>query len=212
VSPYLPGSSEACFTGASGRRVGSKAFMTHMSRRNTFPSMPFIFSGLAFVMLFATAASSLTARSASRSYPSRLSFIFCMERHAHAGSEATHAYLSHLAYLLRDLGRGLQVLSDHRDRLHDRAEDIERRDGVIEGSHACEGRLMFKTAISNSVKRAGSRRKTLDRCSTSWAEGKSRNPGRTALELDGTGIVRTRVRVRQATCRYSPALTSKAMR
>jgi hypothetical protein len=107
-----------------------------MSRRNKFPSMPFIFSGLAFEIVFATAASSLTARSASRSYPSRFSFIFYMERHAHAGSESKHAYLSHLAYLLRDLGRGFQVFTNHRDRLYDRAEDIERRDGVIEATHA----------------------------------------------------------------------------
>jgi hypothetical protein len=47
-----------------------------------------------------------------------------------------HAYLDHLAGLHRDLDRRLQVLSDHRDRLHDRAQDIERGDRTIEASHA----------------------------------------------------------------------------
>jgi hypothetical protein len=145
-----------------------------MSRSNTFPSMPFIFSGLAFVMIFATAASSLTARSASRSYPSRFSFIFCLECHACAESEEKNAHLGYLAYLLRDLGCGLQVLTNYRDRLHDRAKDIERRDGMIEAGHACEGGVMVKTVFAESRSGSDRGRKTLDRRSTSWAKGKLR--------------------------------------
>jgi hypothetical protein len=44
-------------------------------------------------------------------------------------------HLDHLADLRRDLGRGLQAISDDRDRLDDRAEDAERGDGVIEAIH-----------------------------------------------------------------------------
>jgi hypothetical protein len=73
-----------------------------MSRHNKFPSMPFIFSGLAFVIVFATAASNLTARSASRSYPWRFSFIFCMECYADAGGGEKHATLaiSHIFFAI----------------------------------------------------------------------------------------------------------------
>jgi hypothetical protein len=55
-----------------------------------------------------------------------------------------NAHVDHLAELLRDLSRCLQVLSDNRNGLHDRAEKIERGDGVIEAGHACQGRLKSK--------------------------------------------------------------------
>jgi hypothetical protein len=45
----------------------------------------------------------------------------------------------------------------------------------------------------------------------SGEELQTRNAGRTALKLGGTGIMRAHGRVRQATCRCSPALTSRAV-
>jgi hypothetical protein len=51
--------------------------------------------------------------------------------------DGTH--LDHLAYLRRDLGRRLQAVSDHRDRLDDRAEDVERGDSMIETTHVDHG-------------------------------------------------------------------------
>jgi hypothetical protein len=101
--------------------------------------MPFSFSGLDLEIVFATAASSRTARFASSSYASRFSFIFWHggERHGELGDKATH--LDHLADLLRDLGRRLQAISDYRDRLYDGAKDIEHGDGVVEARHVDEG-------------------------------------------------------------------------
>jgi hypothetical protein len=48
-------------------------------------------------------------------------------------NDATH--LDHIANLRRDLGRRLQAVSDDRDRLDDRAEDVERGYSVIEATH-----------------------------------------------------------------------------
>jgi hypothetical protein len=48
-------------------------------------------------------------------------------------------HLDHLADRLRVLGRRLQTTSDYRDRFHDRAEDVERGDGMIEASLVDQG-------------------------------------------------------------------------
>jgi hypothetical protein len=53
--------------------------------------------------------------------------------------EESCAHFDCLTYLRRDLGRRLQAISDYRHRLHDRAEDIERRDSAIEVTHAYGG-------------------------------------------------------------------------
>jgi hypothetical protein len=50
------------------------------------------------------------------------------------------------------------------------------------------------------------------RASMSARKLQARNTGRTALKLGGARIVRAHGRVRQATCRCSPAVNSRAMR
>jgi hypothetical protein len=137
---------------------------THRSRRATFPSMPFSFSGLAFMRVFATAASSIAARCASCSYPPRFSFTCYGDHRADIRCRDEHTYLENLADLRRDLGRRLQVISDHRDGLHDGAEDIEHGDGLIEATHACKSSGMCKVVLLDVMKNGGSRRKALNHC------------------------------------------------
>jgi hypothetical protein len=117
--------------------MGAMPLKTHGSSRATLLSIPFKFAGLAFEIVFATAASSRTARSASFPYASRVSFISCEEGQRDVWKEGRQAHLDHLTYLCYDLGRRLQATSDYGHRLYARADEIERGDGEIKASHAC---------------------------------------------------------------------------
>jgi hypothetical protein len=77
-------------------------------------------------------------RGAIRELPVLLSVLLHL-LHRSSSEDTTpreYAHLDHLAGLRRDLDRRLQVFSDDWDGLHDRAEDIERRDSAIEAAHA----------------------------------------------------------------------------
>jgi hypothetical protein len=51
---------------------------------------------------------------------------------------------------------------------------MERDDGVIEAGHCVSCQFQVQHSVRDSMQRGGSSKETLDRCRTSWAEGKLR--------------------------------------